>query len=848
MKKHIKLQMKKFRHWFFDLPFALRLNFSIIILLVIAISGIWIFISGHIRPYMERKIIDDANDTISDIISDVTSNVIRKTESGTKLVAHLLEREKDFSLSNFSYNTQTIIKTIDPENTLINGAFVYLFPNGKKPGSLNQIIKIKNQEQGPGIPIRFFTESTNSLELYQTREWFTETMKKQGQTWTEPYVADDEEGNPVLVTFALPFKHENGKDWKGITGITISLKGLQHYFENIAYNGNGKALLLSKKGLYISHPSPDVKMEKTIFDLAKETGIKELQTIGEEMAKGHNGMLYMKKSTVVQGSSVVSFYDVIPNTKWGVCLVFTIEAFFQDLRKFNFEILLAQLATITILIIFVTVLSRDLTKNLKKLSNVANEYGNGNFTARFPNLYGKDEIGTLANAFRNMKDNLIKYIEKEKKSYAFEQNMARDMEVARRIQNASMTAEFPKDPTFSVTAAMHPAKEVGGDFYDCFYLDKDKYAVLIADVSGKGIPAALFMMMSKVILNTIAESNISLEEVFNKVNEKLCVNNEAEMFVTVFMGSLNLKTGEMEYVNAGHNPPLLKTGGKYEFIKPLKNMVLGAYSGIRYKSGKLNLKQGDRLFLYTDGITEAQDKNGSFYGSARLKETLSKADDSMSPAETLAMLKKDIDNFAGEAQQTDDITMLELIYTGHNAADAGIEKKNLGNTSLSPAENNYQQEAKPLHKQPEFSDNVNINEKQNFNVMERRTFKAKIEEWDNVAEFIKTKSEDAGLPPAKQTKILISAEEIFSNIVHYAYEYPGQADIITEVKNGAFFISFEDTGIPYNPLEQADPDITLTAEERKIGGLGIFIVKKSMDTVEYERKDGKNIFTMGIRI
>ena len=211
---------------------------------------------------------------------------------------------------------------------------------------------------------------------------------------------------------------------------------------------------------------------------------------------------------------------------------------------------------------------------------------------------------------------------------------------------------------------MYTAKEVGGDFYDFYFVDEDTLAFLIADVSGKGIPAAMFMMTSKTLLKSYAESGMSVDEVFTSANEKLCEGNEADMFVTAWMGLLNVKTGLLTFANAGHTPPLVRHGaGSFTYLKSRPGFVLAGMDGIRYRKNEFQLSPGDMLYLYTDGVTEATDLHNELYGEDRLLDVLNHHTGSDAEALCTAV-KADVDAFVGKSPQFDDITMLCLVYHG----------------------------------------------------------------------------------------------------------------------------------------------------------------------------------------
>lgn len=241
-----------------------------------------------------------------------------------------------------------------------------------------------------------------------------------------------------------------------------------------------------------------------------------------------------------------------------------------------------------------------------------------------------------------------------------------EMNVASKIQQDMLPQIFPTFDArddFSIHAMMQPAKEVGGDFYDFFFVDENKLALVIADVSGKGVPAALFMVIAKTLIKDQAQTGIDPADVFTKANNLLCESNGEGMFVTAFMGVLDLPTGQLTYVNAGHNKPLIKQGDKYEWLEARPGFVLAGMEDVMYRQRTLQLKPGDKLYMYTDGVTEALNPNKDLYSDPRLLETINKAAD-MSVEETLPFIKNDIFTFANGADQADDITMLAIEYHG----------------------------------------------------------------------------------------------------------------------------------------------------------------------------------------
>ena len=293
------------------------------------------------------------------------------------------------------------------------------------------------------------------------------------------------------------------------------------------------------------------------------------------------------------------------------------------------------------------------------------ELAAGTATVNVPPIRTGDEVELLADSFRKMEEDMISYIREFMKATAEKERIGAELNVATQIQADMLPRIFPAFPErqeFEVYATMNPAKEVGGDFYDFFLVDDDHLAVVIADVSGKGVPAALFMVIAKTLIKNHAQNRESPGSVFTQTNEQLCEGNDAGLFVTAWMGVLEITTGKFVYVNAGHNPPLLKrAGGQYEWLKSRPGFVLAGMEGIRYRENTLELMPGDTLYLYTDGVTEATSSAQELYGEERLQAALNEASE-LPVSQLLPRIKNCIDTFVGDAEQFDDITMLGLQY------------------------------------------------------------------------------------------------------------------------------------------------------------------------------------------
>ena len=408
---------------------------------------------------------------------------------------------------------------------------------------------------------------------------------------------------------------------------------------------------------------------------------------------------------------------------------------------------------------------------------------------------GSSEFASLSDDINQTVDTLKGYIT------AAEKRIEQELELARTIQDSALPKNFvfPRKD-FEICAMMHPAREVGGDFYDFFFVDRNRIALVIADVSGKGIPAALFMMRAKTAIRGLAEAGREPAEILERANSILCEGNDAEMFVTVWLGIADLRTGMVKCANAGHEyPAVRRAGGGYELLKDRHGLALAAMDGMKYREYELQLNPGDRLFVYTDGVPEAINGGMEQYGTERMIRALDAAGDG-TLAEALSAVQADLAAYVGDGDQFDDITMLNFAYIG-------------------------------LGKAVEGTDTL--------------TVEARTENLEQVLAFIERNLEAADCPVKAQTQICVAAEEIFVNIASYAYA-PGTGSAVISISagDGTAEIVFRDRGKPFDPLAKADPDVTLAAKDRQIGGLGIYMVKKSMDEVLYRYENGENVLIL----
>ena len=528
---------------------------------------------------------------------------------------------------------------------------------------------------------------------------------------------------------------------------------------------------------------------------------KHISSIGilppQEMTQGQAATaLYY--ADIVDGISDLSVeYMYVFQFVEGYCLIAAMpvaEAMFMRDASMLTSIFMQVLIFATLFVFIYILIKRVIINNLKKINDTLSRITKGDLSVRV-DVRSNAEFACLSDDINSTVTTLKRYIAEAAA------RIDKELEYAKQIQLSALPTNFPDGEDYSIYAQMIAAKEVGGDFYDFYPLSSTTVAFLAADVSGKGIPAAMFMMTAKTILKDLAESGMAVNDIFTKANEKLCQNNESGMFVTAWMGILDLTTGQVQFANAGHNPPLLKrANGSFEYLKTRAGFVLAGMEGIRYRAGELTLQPGDRLFLYTDGVTEATNTHQQLYAEGRLASFMNQHA-SLEAAQLLPALKQNIDEFVGQAPQFDDITMLMLDY-------------------------------KP---------------KKGGAYMTNQTFPAKTDALPDILGFVEQTLEGYGCPMKIQMAVCVAIEEVFVNVAHYAYG-DGEGDLNLGIgfdpENRTITFRMTDMGVPFDPLQKPDPDITRSAEDREIGGLGIFITKQTMDSVAYAYEDGKNILTM----
>jgi phosphoserine phosphatase RsbU/P len=496
--------------------------------------------------------------------------------------------------------------------------------------------------------------------------WYQIPKELKKPIWTEPYY-DKGAGNAIMTTYSVPFykKINNKEQFIGVATVDISLMWLRKYISSLRVHGSGYAFLISKTGRIISYPDPKYIMNESIFSIAEAEKDKNLRLIGRKMINGETGFIAFK--SLLNGQKGWLYYAPVEFTNWSLGVFFPENELLAGFRKLNYKITILSLVGLLIMFILIIVITHTITAPLRKLAIASDSISAGDFNQKMPMLSKNDELGRLTTSFETMRKALINYIQNLKETTADKERMESELNVARKIQMNIIPRKFPAFPNisqFDIYAAIHPAKAVGGDLYDFFMFGENKLCFAIGDVSGKGVPAALFMAVTRTLLRAKSDINSKPGEILTRMNKELCIDNEAAMFVTFFCCILDIDTGMIEFSNAGHNRPLIiRSNGRINRIKDIHGAPLGLFDDSEYDTDILTLNKGDRIVLYTDGITEALGKENKLFKGRRLLNVIENNHD-LGLKDLIDEILLSVNEFTKGFEQSDDITIEVVEYCG----------------------------------------------------------------------------------------------------------------------------------------------------------------------------------------
>ena len=648
---------------------------------------------------------------------------------------------------------------------------------------------------------------------YLHQEWYTVPLELGKAVWSEPYL--DKGGAEIpMITFSLPLTNNNGEVY-AIQTADIALDWLadvcqdqdndlndntELFFSNDSAT-RAFSFIVTQQGTIVAHPDSSMVLTENLIDFNRQYGDGSLtnstviQKILNEEERGIH--LYFHKN----GKIFFIFSANIKRTDWVMAVVVPLRAIIYPVNVLITGMLVVLIIGIIIVLLVCRNSIRHVTKPIRRFADSADEIAKGNFRAELPEIKTEDEMLRLRKSFETMQLSLINQIEETRIINEEKGRMESELQIARNIQMSMLPEVFPPFPDrndIDIYAQLTPAREVGGDLYD-FFIRDEKLFFCIGDVSGKGVPAALVMAVTRALFRTISAHESNPAKIVTNINGTMVEDNDSVMFATLFIGVLDLPTGKFRYSNAGHNSPVLIGDQGIGLLPCDPNVPIGVQRDWRFTPQDTVIDPGTTILLYTDGLTEAENINHEQFNEQGIINVASNSQ--RQPQQLISHMKQAVDAFVGIAEQSDDLTMLAIQYT-----------------------------------------------KQQLEVRLQRsiTLPNDVEQVPQLADFVDEVCEAIGFDMSVTMSLNLALEEAVVNVMTYAYPAGTQGTVTIEAQANEERLKFiiSDNGTPFDPTAKEDADTTLSAEERPIGGLGIHLVRQIMDSINYERTNGKNVLTL----
>ncbi len=636
---------------YFRISFSRRLNFLVATLASIVFVVALVFLFAQARYAVQREAKEHASQLLNNTALRVNT-VLNQVEVATENTSWLVGRHLKTPDSMYVY-ARAIVEN-NPELAGCSISFEpYYYPRKGRYFSV-----YAKQENGK---VSVVQEGDESYE-YFFMDWYQLPKLLGHSAWTEPFLGEYPEEEVVqdkmVVSYCKRIEDENGK-YVGTIASDLSLRWLSETISAVKPYPHSYSFMIGRGGTFFVHPDPEKLLYQSIFTETMEQDNPERMALGKAMVSGEEGM----RMLTLNGELCYVFYQPLGETGFSAAIVCPERDIFYGYNRLrNVVILIFILGMLIMHIILSTVFRREIAP-MRSLAEQAETIADGNFDEVLLDTGRKDEIGRLVHSFSEMQRSLVKYIEEIKNTSAEKASIERELYVARDIQMSMVPRIFPPFPEredIDLFASMTPAKEVGGDLYD-FFVENECLYFCIGDVSGKGVPASLFMAVTRNLFRVIAQQGNSPEEIAKSINHALSAENDQGMFVTMFIGKANLKTGELTYCNCGHNPPVVCEPGKEARFLPMQyvNLALGTWDGFEFQGERIPDIREWKILLYTDGLNEAENPRYELFGNDRLIQLMNGV--SQLDAEgIIQMLQEEVERHRSGASPNDDLTLLSL--------------------------------------------------------------------------------------------------------------------------------------------------------------------------------------------
>lgn len=628
-------------------------------LILVGVGTILILLTGYSYFSAKKMLEEELMDKVQHVAENVTERIevsSRRVEGMAQGLAGVLETVPISEEQSYGLLEQLLNRNSD-----IFGAAIAIPPadGNNKSGIVPYVYRTNRGFEKMDLGQKAYH--------YETNDWYVIPKEMKCPVWSEPYF-DEGGSNVLMATYSVPVFNSRGQDTvRGVVTGDMSLASLSGLLESLELGQSNYAFIISAQGRFIAHPTNTFVMRESIFSVAEARQDSALRELGQKMIKGQKG--YVSYTSEVSNKVGWVVYMPIPSTGWSLGIFFSHEALMARVFELSRIQWALGIAGFLLLCIVVLGISRSITKPLRELEKATQQLAAGDLNASIPIIPGKDEVARLAEAFAIMISELKIYMEMMQETIAAKERIASELRIANSIQMGLVPKTFPPFPEhkeFELFALLEPAREVGGDFYDFFFLDEDRETLylIIGDVSDKGIGAALFMAITRTLLRSMARENKEPAELISRLNDELSRNNESCMFVTLYCAAIHLPSGRCRYASGGHCPPVvIQSDDRLIRLTAAKGPVVGGMEDMLYTEGSYQLLPGDILFLYTDGVTEAANREKALFGEERLNIELVRLK-AGSTKELLQGVREQLREFAVGVEQSDDITMLAFRYNG----------------------------------------------------------------------------------------------------------------------------------------------------------------------------------------
>lgn len=625
-----------------------RLSFWIVLVAALLLLGMIISLSRVWRTGVRDEVDKDAAQVLDNAVLRL-DDILDDVERTASVLYRFVIRDLDKPDMMVSHSNNTI-----RYNSALSGCSISFEP-GYYP-SKGEYYSIYSWP-GENDQIEWEQEGADDYRYYE-KEWYLYSKQLGYDCWTEPYLDTTGiagKGVEMLISYCTPV-FDSTSVFVGAITLDLSLKQLSEALYNVRPYPNAYCILIGEGGKYLVHPDSDKLMTHSIYSDAEELAVPELVKLGESMEKQERG----EQELFLNGQHYYVFYRPVPTTGWNIAIFCPESDIYGGYDRLQRKILWSLLAGLALVFLLSVLLIRHQLAPLAKLAEEADYIASGNFDRPMPVRKRNDEIGVLSQSFVHMQSSLVRHIQELTESTASRERMERELQIARNIQMGMVPHDFDLGKKVDLYASMVPAREVGGDLYDCFVQD-DKLYLCIGDVSGKGVPASLFMSVARAMFRVVARQGLAPAEIARRINDTVSEKNDQMIFVTMFLAAVDLKTGVMEYCNCGHNAPVLFPGPDKApaFLDCMSNTALGIESGFDYEGQRVDDMRGKILFLYTDGLNEAENADHEQFGNERMLACL--GDGPFLDARSLIdRLSEAVASHVAGAEASDDLTMLCL--------------------------------------------------------------------------------------------------------------------------------------------------------------------------------------------